>query len=38
MSAITASAPAAPAPAAPAPSWLAAPAGDWKTLSAAMTA
>ena len=33
MSAITASAPAAPAP-----SWLAAPAGDWKTLSAAMTA
>ena len=33
MSAIT-----APAPAAPAPSWLAAPAGDWKTLSDAMTA
>jgi len=33
MSAIT-----APAPAAPAPSWLAAPVGDWKTLSAAMTA
>jgi len=28
----------ATAPAAPAPSWLAAPAGDWKTLSAAMTA
>ena len=26
------------APAAPAPSWLAAPAGDWKILSAAMTA
>ena len=25
-------------PAAPAPAWLAAPAGDWKTLSAAMTA
>jgi hypothetical protein len=33
MSAIT-----APAPAAPAPSWLATPAGDWKTLSDAMTA
>ena len=32
------SATAAPAPAAPAPAWLAAPAGDWKTLSAAMTA
>jgi hypothetical protein len=31
MSAIT-------APAAPAPAWLAAPAGDWKTLSDAMTA
>ena len=28
----------ATAPAAPAPAWLAAPAGDWKTLSAAMTA
>ena len=28
----------ATAPAAPAPGWLAAPAGDWKTLSAAMTA
>ena len=26
------------APAAPAPAWLAAPAGDWKTLSDAMTA
>jgi hypothetical protein len=31
----TATAPAAPSPA---PKWLAAPAGDWKTLSAAMTA
>ena len=28
----------AAAPAAPAPAWLAVPAGDWKTLSAAMTA
>ena len=36
MSAITAPAPAAPAT--PALAWLAAPAGDWKTLSDAMTA
>jgi hypothetical protein len=33
MSAIT-----APPPPPPAPAWLAAPAGDWKTLSDAMTA
>ena len=32
------SATATPTPSAPAPAWLAAPAGDWKTLSAAMTA